>query len=107
MSIPKFTAEASVENYGNAYASRKYKHEYGTSMRIEPQIMDDMGCSDEVCSTERCSYICGFGPPIQWCEATREKCTANCCSYDPDTGYLYCTEYTFWNPTFCGDPPFP
>lgn len=104
MSIPKFTAEASVENYGNAHASRKYKHEYGTSMRIEPQFIPTPGQCVEpyVCSTESCSYFCGWIGPTStefnhWCQGTRSKCTSYCCD-EIEEGIIDCNEVTFLGP---------
>ena len=86
MSIPKFTAWASLGNYGDySYINRKYKYDYDNSVKIEPamQPRDDDGEGRDYqcvprCRTQRCSYICGLGPPIERCQGTRDVCEHDC-----------------------------
>ena len=84
MSIPKFTAEASIANYGGySYVIRKHKYDYDNSVKIEPAMPPrDYYCYPVNCRTQRCKQICGLGPPIEWCEGTREVCDYDCYYYD-------------------------
>lgn len=98
MSLPKFTAEASLENYGNAYVNRKYKND-NSSIKIEPAMrprptgIDGMECDLVNCRTQRCKQICGLGPPIEWCEGTRTVCDTICHNW----------EFSYPGPTYYDD----
>jgi hypothetical protein len=84
MSLPKFTAEASIETYGNAYANRKYNYDYDNSVKIEPAYPVRRECHETNCRTRMCKYICSLGPPVEKCDGTMDVCTMECYVYHSD-----------------------
>jgi hypothetical protein len=79
MSLPKFTAEASLGNCGDySNVNRRYKID-DNSMRIEPAIPPrDVYCFQVRCQTRRCTWICD---PGETCEGTRDICDLDCYYY--------------------------
>lgn len=88
MSLPKFTAELSIGNYGSyADSSRKYKN-YNNPVKIVPAIPKGDGeleefCQQHSCRTQRCRARCGNS----MCEGTRSVCNAICYNYITETFY--------------------
>jgi hypothetical protein len=93
MSIPKFTAWASLGNYGDySYINRKYKYDYDNSVKIEPalQIENLEICDMRNCREQPCRYRCGSSPgnPSPMCEGTREVCDFECCRETVEYGWI-------------------
>jgi len=86
MSIPKFTAESSLGNYGvYSLFSKKYEIGYYNSRIIEPAMPPippigggDYECETNRCRTERCKVSCYIDGVSKLCDGTREVCEYDC-----------------------------
>ena len=91
MRIPKFTAEASLENYAHYEHLSTGKYEYhDSSVKIEPALkIENLEiCDVRNCRTERCRYRCGTGIPVPVCEGTRQVCDFECCKETEEYGRI-------------------